>query len=245
VNPTILEALTELKRAEAECGTLIGEVEAYNWDSGPYPLGLALPYPSTDIDFFHVRARDAEDLKQRILAVLERLGSSANRWSQQIRTIDFFEVYLADPLAFGAKRPRSSGLLAAREILRTVQTALAPNVSKHAQTNIDCILPESEPKEMQPKRLPAPSVRQPPGPRPRNNDQIKQIANEYNPWRSHLPEICWLLDELRIPISEQMQQHLKATNPDWTDALDENAQAVIESIKYSIGYCKKRQSGKI
>lgn len=115
---------SELLEAEAECDRLIEEVKAYDWEYGPYPVGLALPYSTEDIDFFHGRAYDAENLKTRILALLARLGSSGQHWREQIRATTFSEVYITDALAYGAKRPKESALIAAREILETARASL-------------------------------------------------------------------------------------------------------------------------
>jgi hypothetical protein len=128
--PTASETLAELLRAESECDQLIKEVEEYNWESGPYPLGLAFAYPEADIYFFQDRARDAHHIKTRILTALESLGPQAEGWKQQISKIDFYEVYIHNGLTPGAKRPCDSGLIAAREILRTVRATIGSGKRK-------------------------------------------------------------------------------------------------------------------
>jgi hypothetical protein len=79
------------------------------------------------------------------------------------------------------------------------------------------------------------------GPEARNNLRITEIAESYRPWRKHLADVCGQLDEERILISARLKENLERQgwdNPDWTDALEEDEHAVVESIKYSIRYCK-------
>src|SRR6516164_8403233 len=98
----------ELASAESECERLIREVEKYDWDCGPYPLAIAFPYPEQDIYFFHTRAADAEHLKVKLLAIFERLGPQAEGWKEQIKQINFAEMYIFEGLTPGAKRPFAS-----------------------------------------------------------------------------------------------------------------------------------------
>jgi hypothetical protein len=118
---SVPEISGELFKAESECDQLIKEVQEYNWESGPYPLPIAFPYPEADIYFFQGRAKDAHHLKTRILAVVERIGPHAEQWKQQINTIHFHEVYINEGLTPGARRPSDSGLIAARQVLRTAR----------------------------------------------------------------------------------------------------------------------------
>jgi hypothetical protein len=129
VNPVVSEVLKQLRLDAAECSQIIREVEEYDWTYGPYPVGIALPYPEEDIDKFNKRAWDALHLKTKLVTALERLGPIADRWRQQISAISVAEVYIDDPMKKGAMRPFLSGMTALREVLTTAIDLAAPVAS--------------------------------------------------------------------------------------------------------------------
>jgi hypothetical protein len=216
------DLLSELAKAESECEELIDEVGKYPWDSGPdvYPLGLGYAYPAHDIHFFHRRAKDADHLKTRIIAILERLGPQAEEWKHEIRKAEFHEVYIFEGLTPGAKRPLASGLNAAREVLRTARRLLH---STGSDTTIQARI--------------APTKRHgKPGPQPADHVRIKEIADSLGRWRDRLVELCDTLDDQGIPLSRQCVKKLKdrkVRKPNWADALESDEQAVIKSIERS------------
>lgn len=124
LDPRVPAVIAKLREAESECEELIKEVEEYDWDHEAYPLlAGCYPYPEKDMDRFHERAREARDLKTRIVAVLHSLGAVGDPWQQLIEKTDFYERYeLSNPF-YTPKRPSVSGLTAARQVLTTaIQT---------------------------------------------------------------------------------------------------------------------------
>src|SRR5262249_28627364 len=88
---------------------------------------LILPYPSEDMDHFHELAHQAKDLKTRLLGILGSLGPTGDPWINRIEHTVFYERYLPnDPSLCDARRPRASGLRAARELIEAFLQILTP-----------------------------------------------------------------------------------------------------------------------
>src|SRR5258708_37625408 len=103
--------LTELEHAKEECERLINELDRYDWQpQGSYIVGLGTPLPEEDIDHFHELSRQATLVKKRILIGLEAMGPDGEKWVARVRSVQFCERYLDDPLGKNALRPKRDSL---------------------------------------------------------------------------------------------------------------------------------------
>jgi len=219
-DPRISVALESLLQADHECEQLIKEVEEYDWDHDPYPLGPGfIPYPEKDMDRFHDRGRDAKNLKVRILAILRGLGSLGDPWCKHIEEVNFHEAYaLSNPFLNAPKRPSVSGLTAAREVLKSARAILTSAPSDEALT-------EKAPKR---RRGPEPDI-----------DTARKVAEivalHGEDWQSQdaLEKICKALDKAGVPISKAWEKWRPKVHT-WERAWENRPRPVVQAIEHRL-----------
>jgi hypothetical protein len=217
IDPNRAEAVVRLREAAIECGKLIDELDAFDWNPEPYLPGIELPYDEVAIRHFIERARHAGDLQTKLLAIFSGLGTVGKPWENSVKTTLVSEGYpMQDGLMRHAKRPSRTGLDAVRNVINAALLVLGDSIRKPSAV---------EPR----KRGPDPDTE--------NHKQIADIIRRFEPdWRSldKLEDICEALDNAKLPLPKSWAKWKPRKPHTWMRALQLRQRLVVQALEYRL-----------